>query len=1566
MLYILDPSEKVVAVLSNDSPQTCPYYNDIHDEKLTDFDSTYEFDCPMLNDDAEKVVAWNFVVREDMDGDLLFFKIITVEDILDGGMYYKHAICENAAITDLMGTIIRPCTLSGYLADDAITYLLEGTGWQVGNVEIIDAETLTFSDYETALAALHTLCDTYGGELKFRVEMSGGRITGKYIDFVEQRGSVTGKRFEYKKDITGLKRTTDVTNLATAIIAVGKEDDNGQAMDITSVNNGLDYVFDDDANEQFNPDSTKYIYGVYQNTDAQTPQELMRLTKEELDKRKKPAYTYEVDVLLLESIAGLEHEAVRLGDTVDIVDFTMQPEITISARIMELQRSYTDSTQDKATLGDFVQLTNITPNIISELQSKLSATAQKADRAATVYRGTTAPEDLTQLWMDTTNPDLYVLKKYDPGHGKWIPMTPTEASQVGAYSVDETDAKINNIQVGGTNLAINTDFSQPLNSSYWVARGQNSMAIDSTNKYNNVNSLKLTAPVAGVSGTTDFAFWTTEAITAVGQQYTFSFYAKSQNGSKITVKTGSIAQSDAIQISQATTTSWTKMSVTLTITSLTPQNSTLACVFWTDKADTVWIALPKLEEGNKATDWTPAPEDIQSQIDATNSQLSDMSSDNKLTPVEKKSVLKDWTAIQAEKSTIDAQADTCGISRTDYDNKYNTLNSYITPILSDMTTTSSITGSTLRTNFSNYYTARTALQKLISDYAKSHAESVASTAQTNAQGYADNTYGGTKTTVTNNSATWNRASNINSDGTFNTSKLNGSIADAQLSSASTWNGIKDVVNSWKGASSGGTVYIDGGLLEADTVTAKQIAIGDFTNLATIDEINGITVNNSWTTSTISGGYNISNSTSFFMFCDQRSPIPFRSGETLYFEFSAVATTAVTTNFGAWVYPNVTGSTGSKNTISNSFTIGTTESIITGQVTVPSFDKSFKSYVLGLNSNANPSANGIKIRGVKVYRMNSGDLIVGNTITAGHISSLNGLTVKNSGGSTTFAIDGSGNVNVNGKMIISSDSTINGTAASTVVNNASTGASGVSSINSKINNAITTIDTSGITVQDGGFYLKDGTTGVKYNVQPTTNYIDDYGFEALTANSADLGSYTAYNIYKLASIQHDITGTTWNVVGVPYQRYIEYEDIGQHSAIFGRSSLIANSSNYMSNDFTVLVAGNTYTLSAFFRRTEIGTGGIPQMKVSVVKQTDLSAVWSQTYTASAAVPTDYSIVRHAMTFTLPTTYKLGFGPDADPNGYYFRFQVQSSNGNWVEVDGLQIVDGTNPTTFISEDVAMGYRKNFHTDQLTVDTYAQFGGDVNFANHNVQNVNHITLNDPGSNEGIEWLSGNGWKIVECPNDMSNAAGNLQFATGSTRRMTLLTDGSMTVGGDIMKILGWNDHGRITGCTGISMQGVTSDTWVNFYLETGSYSNNGELRVVKHGDDDTYTPVRASNFYTSSLEKYKQDIELMQESGLAIINSADIYNYRLKSEVETGIDNNLKYGMVIGEGRRTPEQLKSPDGEAIDQYDTLSIALKAIQELSTENTGLKNDNAELANRLTQAELAISELRQIIQGMQ
>lgn len=132
------------------------------------------------------------------------------------------------------------------------------------------------------------------------------------------------------------------------------------------------------------------------------------------------------------------------------------------------------------------------------------------------------------------------------------------------------------------------------------------------------------------------------------------------------------------------------------------------------------LAGVMFSEGNKAMDWTPAPEDIdvavagaQATANTAMSGVNDMANDNKLTANEKQTTVVEWNRIKQEYTQNSSIANTLGISLTAYQNAYNTLNTYITPLLSNLTTTSTIDGTTFRNNFQNYYTQNVSLVQAI-------------------------------------------------------------------------------------------------------------------------------------------------------------------------------------------------------------------------------------------------------------------------------------------------------------------------------------------------------------------------------------------------------------------------------------------------------------------------------------------------------------------------------------------------------------------------------------------------------------------------------------------------------------------------------------------------------------------------------------------------------------------------------------------------------------------------------------------------------------------------------------
>ncbi|MGR4860042.1 GA-like domain-containing protein [Bacteroides pyogenes] len=124
----------------------------------------------------------------------------------------------------------------------------------------------------------------------------------------------------------------------------------------------------------------------------------------------------------------------------------------------------------------------------------------------------------------------------------------------------------------------------------------------------------------------------------------------------------------------------------------------------------------QLEKGNKPTSIQPAPEDFEARVadakseaDKANALLSDIANDSKLTPAEKREASREWEEIKIEKAKNVGLADKYKASKTAYENAYNALNSYITPLLADTSATSDISKTEFTNKFKAYYEAREAL-----------------------------------------------------------------------------------------------------------------------------------------------------------------------------------------------------------------------------------------------------------------------------------------------------------------------------------------------------------------------------------------------------------------------------------------------------------------------------------------------------------------------------------------------------------------------------------------------------------------------------------------------------------------------------------------------------------------------------------------------------------------------------------------------------------------------------------------------------------------------------------------
>ncbi|AYJ75174.1 putative minor structural protein [Bacillus phage BSP36] len=231
--------------------------------------------------------------------------------------------------------------------------------------------------------------------------------------------------------------------------------------------------------------------------------------------------------------------------------------------------------------------------------------------------------------------------------------------------------------------------------------------------------------------------------------------------------------------------------------------------------------------------------------------------------------------------------------------------------------------------------------------------------------------------------------------------------------------------------------------------------------------------------------------------------------------------------------------------------------------------------------------------------------------------------------------------------------------------------------------------------------------------------------------------------------------------------------------------------------------------------------------------------------------------------------------SNANGIYFADVAQNNNG-----EGLLFFKSGSP---------YGSNNPADYDNLIVrdgvlylnaaGSEMKLGNHLQMQNYDIRNVNHITINDPGGNEGIEWLGGSGWKIVEAPNDLSNVGGPLQFATGNTRQATISTAGNIYIAGKIFK----GESGGYTYFASQEQACISSDAPGGASLRLhvdGSggrvWSNEIYNRTYGGASANMYITNEGTLGRISSSAKYKMEIKEIDTETLA----ARILNLRPKS--------------------------------------------------------------------------------------
>ena len=280
------------------------------------------------------------------------------------------------AESDLHSFIIEDKRPGGS-ADQVLSEILEGTGYQLGNVDGLTRTGRLSFYYISVRQALVKIIESYACEFKIRYTFVENKIIGRYIDLNQRFGRVTGHQFEYGSNILNVTYEESSDDVVTALIGRGKGEEktneSGEATggygrriqfkDVSwSVSRGdpvdkpagQNYVTNESAKDIYGlhqNGEVKHRFGVYTNEDIDNPVELLKATYKELQRLSVPIVTFKANLL---DLANAIEQDVWVGDSVGIV--RDQIGIAFGARIHKLIIDKLDDNRSVAELGDYQTL----------------------------------------------------------------------------------------------------------------------------------------------------------------------------------------------------------------------------------------------------------------------------------------------------------------------------------------------------------------------------------------------------------------------------------------------------------------------------------------------------------------------------------------------------------------------------------------------------------------------------------------------------------------------------------------------------------------------------------------------------------------------------------------------------------------------------------------------------------------------------------------------------------------------------------------------------------------------------------------------------------------------------------------------------------------------------------------------------------------------------------------------------------------------------------------------------------------------------------------------------------
>lgn len=390
-IAILDQNDTVVAFLDNNVPDGLPFWDDELHEYLKGTSNTFTFKSDARHPDSLYLV----------EGYKIAFKTDRRDYYLNIMIVHRD---ENEVEVEAWSTNLEllneqcdafDCQENWSFTQYKNKFDPENTV-RIGLNEISEKKIKNKWDGEnTVLSRLYSLANVFDAELEFVPVLNSDYSLSKIVmnvyrahsDTVQGIGKADVANLTYGREIKGIKKTSDITDLYTCIYPHGgtiegsdaKVDISGVSHTVKDKDGRVEYFTDGAviraplARDRFpsfmSQSNDRYIL-VHWDCDVTDKEMLYGRALAELKKNCTPKVTYEID----------GYADTGIGDTVRITDEEYNPILYLEARVTEQVRSITDESRNKTIYSNIEVLK-------SEIDTSLMTRVEALIKENKVYIG---------------------------------------------------------------------------------------------------------------------------------------------------------------------------------------------------------------------------------------------------------------------------------------------------------------------------------------------------------------------------------------------------------------------------------------------------------------------------------------------------------------------------------------------------------------------------------------------------------------------------------------------------------------------------------------------------------------------------------------------------------------------------------------------------------------------------------------------------------------------------------------------------------------------------------------------------------------------------------------------------------------------------------------------------------------------------------------------------------------------------------------------------------------------------------------------------------------------------